>query len=107
MPLESGNQPIKDAALGAVMQRAAERWKPAAMYFTTFVGQRTAFKEIDLPEASGNLPPPLGDLSCCAPRARQAPRGRRGRLTTATHNFDEGPAPPSLRGRSRRLSSDF
>jgi hypothetical protein len=55
MPVESGNQAIKDGTLGAVMQSAAERWKPEAMYFTTFDGQRTAFM-VDLPDASG-LPP--------------------------------------------------
>ena len=53
MPVEAGNQAIKDGALGAVMQRAAERWKPEAMYFTTFDGQRTAYMVFDLPDASG------------------------------------------------------
>jgi hypothetical protein len=56
VPVESGNQAIKDGTLGAVMQRAAERWKPEAMYFTTFDGRRTAFMVFDLPDASG-LPP--------------------------------------------------
>jgi hypothetical protein len=36
MPVESGNRAIKDGTLGAVMQRAAERWKPEAMDFTTY-----------------------------------------------------------------------
>jgi hypothetical protein len=53
MPVESGNQAIKDGTLGAAMQRAAERWKPEAMYFTTFDGLRTAFMVFDLPDASG------------------------------------------------------
>jgi hypothetical protein len=53
MPVESGNQAIKDGALGAVIQRASERWKPEAMYFTTFDGQRTAYVVFDLPDASG------------------------------------------------------
>jgi hypothetical protein len=53
MPVESGNRAIKDGTLGAVMQRAAERWKPEAMYFTTFDGQRTAYLVFDLPDASG------------------------------------------------------
>jgi hypothetical protein len=53
MPVESGNRAIKDGTLGAVVQRAAERWKPEAMYFTTFDGQRTAFMVFDLPDASG------------------------------------------------------
>ena len=56
VPVEAGNQAIKDGSLGAAMQRAAERWKPEAMYFTTFDGQRTAFMVFDLPEASG-IPP--------------------------------------------------
>jgi hypothetical protein len=56
MPVEAGNQAIKDGRLGAAMQRAAERWKPEAMYFTTFDGTRTAFMVFDLPDAS-DLPP--------------------------------------------------
>lgn len=56
MPVESGNQAIKDGSLGTVIQRAAERWKPEAMYFTTFDGERTAFMVFDLPDAS-DLPP--------------------------------------------------
>ena len=53
MPVESGNQAIKNGTLGAAMQRAAERWQPEAMYFTTFDGLRTAFMVFDLPDASG------------------------------------------------------
>jgi hypothetical protein len=56
MPVEAGNQAIKDGRLGTAMQRAAERWKPEAMYFTTFDGQRTAFMVFDLPDAS-DIPP--------------------------------------------------
>jgi hypothetical protein len=56
VPVDSGNRAIKEGTLGAAMQRAAERWKPEAMYFTTFDGQRTAFMVFDLPESSG-LPP--------------------------------------------------
>jgi hypothetical protein len=52
LPVESGNRAIKDGSLGAVMQRAAQRWKPEAMHFTTFDGQRTAFMVFDLPDAS-------------------------------------------------------
>ena len=59
MPVESGNQAIKDGTLGAVMQRASERWKPEAMYFTTFDGQRTAYVVFDLPDTSG-IPPFAG-----------------------------------------------
>ena len=53
MPVEAGNQAIKDGSLGTAMQRAAERWKPEAMYFTTFDGDRTAVMVFDLPDASG------------------------------------------------------
>jgi hypothetical protein len=53
MPVEAGNRAIKDGTLGAVVQRTAERWKPEAMYFTTFNGERTAYLVFDLPDASG------------------------------------------------------
>jgi hypothetical protein len=51
VPVEAGNQGIRDGRLPAAMQQAAERWKPEAMYFTTFDGQRTAFMVFDMPEA--------------------------------------------------------
>ena len=38
------------------MQQAAERWKPEAMYFTTFDGKRTAFIIFDMPDSS-SIPP--------------------------------------------------
>ena len=56
IPVESGNRAIKDGTLGTVMQRAAERWKPEALYFTAFDGQRTAFMVFELPNAS-DIPP--------------------------------------------------
>jgi hypothetical protein len=56
MPVEAGNRAIKDGSLGAAMQRAAERWKPESMYFTTFDGRRTAFMIFDLTDSS-DLPP--------------------------------------------------
>jgi hypothetical protein len=56
MPVEQGNRAIKDGTLGATMQRTAERWKPEAMYFTAFDGQRTAFIVFDLPDAA-DIPP--------------------------------------------------
>jgi len=56
MPVEAANQAIKDGKLGSVMQRAAERWKPEGMYFTTFDGRRTAFMVFNLPEPS-DMPP--------------------------------------------------
>ncbi len=52
MPVEAGNKAIKDGSLGAAMQNAAERWKPEAMYFTTFDGNRTAYMVFDLPDTS-------------------------------------------------------
>ncbi len=56
IPVQSGNRAIKDGSLGAAIQRAAERWKPEAMYFTTFDGERTAFMVFNLPDAS-DIPP--------------------------------------------------
>lgn len=56
IPAESGNKAIKDGTLGAVMQRAAERWQPEGMYFTTFGGRRTAYMVFDLSDPSG-IPP--------------------------------------------------
>ena len=56
MPVESANQAIKDGTLGTTMQRAADRWKPEAMYFTTFDGRRTAYMVFDLPDTS-DIPP--------------------------------------------------
>ena len=52
VPVETGNHAIEDGTLGTVLQNAAERWKPEAMYFTAFDGQRTAFMVFDLPDAS-------------------------------------------------------
>ena len=52
MPVEAGNQSIRDGRLPKAMQHAAERWKPEAMYFTTFDGQRTAFMVFDMPESA-------------------------------------------------------
>ena len=52
MPVEAGNQGIRDGRLPKVMQHVAERWKPEAMYFTTFDGQRTAFMVFDMPESA-------------------------------------------------------
>jgi hypothetical protein len=56
VPVESGNQAVKDGSIGRVMQRAAERWKPEAMYFTEFDGRRTAFIVFDLPDSSDIVP---------------------------------------------------
>jgi len=56
MPVESGNQAVQDGSVGAIVQRVAERWKPEAMYFTTFDGQRTMFIVFDLPDSSDIVP---------------------------------------------------
>ena len=56
MPVETGNRAVRDGTVGTLMQRAAERWKPEAMYFTTFDGRRTAYVVFDLPDAS-DMPP--------------------------------------------------
>jgi len=52
MPVEAGNKGIQDGTLPTVMQQTAERWKPEAMYFTTFDGKRTAFVVFDMPDSS-------------------------------------------------------
>jgi hypothetical protein len=56
VPVESGNEGIRSGALPKVIQQAAERWKPEAMYFTTFDGLRTAFFVFDMPDSSA-IPP--------------------------------------------------
>ncbi len=56
IPVETGNKAIQEGTIGRVMQQAAERWKPEAMFFTTFDGKRTAFIVFDLPDAS-SIPP--------------------------------------------------
>jgi hypothetical protein len=55
VPVESGNDAINDGTLGAVMENAAEKWKPEAMYFTAVDGLRTAYMVFDLPDTS-NIP---------------------------------------------------
>jgi hypothetical protein len=56
MPVEAANQAIKDHRIAGIMQRAAERWKPEAMYFTTFDGRRTAFMIFDMADPA-DMPP--------------------------------------------------
>lgn len=56
IPVESGNKAITEGTIGRLMQQTAERWKPEAMYFTTFDGKRTAIIVFDLPDASA-IPP--------------------------------------------------
>lgn len=52
IPVEAGTQGIQSGSLPKLMQETAERWKPEAMYFTTFDGQRTAYIIFDLPDSS-------------------------------------------------------
>lgn len=56
IPVESGNEAIRDGTIGGVIQQASEQWKPEAMYFTTFDGKRTAIIVFDLADAS-DIPP--------------------------------------------------
>jgi hypothetical protein len=56
IPVESGNRAIKEGKIGALMQRAAERWKPEAMYFASFDGRRTALIVFDLADSSDMVP---------------------------------------------------
>jgi hypothetical protein len=56
IPVGAGNQAISDGSIGTIMQGAAERWKPEAMYFTTFDAQRTAYMVFDMTDAS-DIPP--------------------------------------------------
>jgi hypothetical protein len=53
IPVEAGNKAIGDGELPRVVQETAEKWKPEAMYFTTFNGRRTAFVVFDMPDSSG------------------------------------------------------
>lgn len=52
IPVEAGNQAITNGELPKVMQQTAERWKPEAMYFTTFDGKRTAIIVFDMSDSS-------------------------------------------------------
>jgi hypothetical protein len=56
IPAESGNQAIKNGTMGRIIQETAARWKPEAMYFTSFDGWRTQFMVFDLPDTS-DMPP--------------------------------------------------
>ncbi len=52
IPVEAGNQGISSGSLPKVVQQAAERWKPEAMYFGTLDGRRNAFVVFDLADTS-------------------------------------------------------
>jgi hypothetical protein len=56
LPVESGNQGVKDGSIGKLFQAAAERWKPETMYFGTSDGRRTGFVVFDMPEPSDMVP---------------------------------------------------
>jgi len=52
IPVEAGNKAIEGGSLPKVIQQTAERWKPEAMYFTTFDGRRTGFIVFDMANSS-------------------------------------------------------
>ena len=52
MPTAAGNKAISDGTIGKLIQGAADRWRPEAMYFTTFDGRRTAYMVFDMADAS-------------------------------------------------------
>jgi hypothetical protein len=52
VPVEAGSQAVKDGSIGKLIQAAAERWKPEAMYFGPSEGRRTAFMVFDMPDPS-------------------------------------------------------
>jgi hypothetical protein len=56
IPVESGSQAVKDGSIGKIIQSAAERWKPEAMYFAAPEGQRTAFIVFDMADSSDLVP---------------------------------------------------
>jgi len=56
IPVESGSRAVKAGSIGGLIQSAAERWKPEAMYFGTFDGHRTAFMVFDMPDSSDMVP---------------------------------------------------
>jgi len=56
VPVESGSQAVKDGRIGKLIQAAAERWKPEAMYFGPSGGRRAAFMVFDMPDPSDMVP---------------------------------------------------
>lgn len=56
IPVAAGNKAVSDGTIGKIMQDTAGRWKPEAMYFTTFDAQRTAYLVFDMADAS-DIPP--------------------------------------------------
>ena len=52
IPVEAGNEAIRNGTIGKVFQQFSERWHPEAAYFTALGGQRTAIFVVDLPQES-------------------------------------------------------
>lgn len=52
LPVQSGNQAVKDGSIGKLSQSSAERWKSEAMRFGGLAGKRTAFIVFDMPDLS-------------------------------------------------------
>jgi hypothetical protein len=52
IPVEPGSQAVKDGSMSKLIQAAAERWKPEAMYFGASEGRRSAFIVFDMPDPS-------------------------------------------------------
>ena len=56
IPVGPGNKAVSDGSIGTIIQGAVERWKPEAVYFTTFDARRTAYMVFDMADAS-DIPP--------------------------------------------------
>jgi len=52
IPVGPGNKAISDGSIGKIMQAAAERWQPEAMYFTTFDAKRTAYMVVEMADST-------------------------------------------------------
>lgn len=52
IPVEPGNDAIRNGTIGKVMHEFIDRWHPEATYFTALGGQRTAILVVDLPNES-------------------------------------------------------
>lgn len=57
IPVETGNEGIRDGSMGTGLQQMLEMLKPECAYFTTGEdGNRTCFVVFDLPDASAMIP---------------------------------------------------
>lgn len=52
IPVEAGNNAIRNGSIAKVMQDFQQRWHPEAMYFTARGGERTAIAVVDLADPS-------------------------------------------------------